>query len=46
MAVQALKSGAVDFVEKPYDDETILAGVRDAQKDEGHEATALAKIAA
>jgi two-component system response regulator FixJ len=48
MAVQALKSGAVDFVEKPYDDVTILAAVRGAQKewDEGHEAAALAKIAA
>ena len=48
MAVQALKSGAVDFVEKPYDDETILAAVRGAQRewDEGHQAGSLAVIAA
>ena len=47
-AVQALKAGAVDFVEKPYDDETILGSVRGAQKewDEVHENTALANIAA
>jgi two-component system response regulator FixJ len=47
MAVQAIKSGAVDFVEKPYDDETILTAVRRAQKewDEGQESTALANIA-
>jgi len=47
-AVRAIKSGAADFVEKPYDDETILAAVRKAQEelergDEGHE---LAKTAA
>jgi two-component system response regulator FixJ len=48
MAVQALKAGAVDFVEKPYDDEIILAAVRGAQKelDEVHERTATANIAA
>jgi two-component system response regulator FixJ len=41
-AVRAIKSGAADFVEKPYDDETLLTGVRKAleeldQDDEGHE---------
>jgi two-component system, LuxR family, response regulator FixJ len=47
MAVQAIKSGAFDFVEKPYDDETILAAVRIAQEEwnEGQESTALANIA-
>src|SRR5258707_10713073 len=48
MAVLALKVGAVDFVEKPYDDEIILAAVRGAQKelDEVHERIAIANIAA
>jgi two-component system response regulator FixJ len=30
MAVEALKSGALDFIEKPYDAATILSGVRAA----------------
>jgi two-component system response regulator FixJ len=48
MAVQAIKSGASDFVEKPYDDETILAAMRRAQEawDEGHQDAPLGKIAA
>jgi two-component system response regulator FixJ len=47
-AVRAIKSGAVDFVEKPYDDETILAAVRRAQEelDEDDEERELAKTAA
>jgi two-component system response regulator FixJ len=48
MAVKALKSGAADFVEKPYDEETILAAVRRAQTEwnDNHEDTALERIAA
>lgn len=30
MAVTALKAGAVDFIEKPFRDEVLIAGVRDA----------------
>ena len=30
MAVEALKSGALDFIEKPFDSETVLSRVREA----------------
>ena len=48
MAVHAIKSGAADFVEKPYDDETILAAVRRAQEelDKDNESDELVKVAA
>ncbi len=48
MAVRAIKSGATDFVEKPYDDETILAAVRRAQEelDQDDEGDEMAKVAA
>ena len=47
-AVQAIMAGAVDFIEKSSDDETILAVVRRAQQelDNDHEGVELAKIAA
>jgi two-component system, LuxR family, response regulator FixJ len=48
MAVHAMRSGALDFVERPYDDETILAAVRRAQLQltKDYESDELAKIAA
>lgn len=48
MAVQAITSGAVDFIEKSSDDETILAVVRRAQQkmNNDYEGVELAKSAA
>lgn len=36
MAVRALKSGAVDFIEKPFNDELLLEGIRNALSIDEH----------
>lgn len=47
LAVRAMKAGAVDFVEKPFDDELLLAGIEKAValKSQVSDEAALAKAA-
>jgi len=45
IAVQAMKEGAVDFLEKPYDDESLLGAVRLALDRYGKEANKLVEKA-
>jgi two-component system response regulator FixJ len=45
IAVEAMKEGAVDFLEKPYDDETLLQAVRSALDRYGKEANKLVEKA-
>jgi two-component system response regulator FixJ len=46
MAVEAMKAGAVDFIEKPFDDEVLLSAIRIALGRLGQSAEKSAEIAA
>jgi len=43
LAIQAMHAGVADFIEKPFDDEMMLAAIRKALADQAGEAAALAE---
>jgi len=43
LAVAAMKAGAVDFIEKPFDDEILLASIRSALSQAEQDADAVAR---
>jgi two-component system, LuxR family, response regulator FixJ len=45
LAVQALKSGAVDFIEKPFEDDQILTSAREALEEDRRQRTNAASLA-
>jgi len=43
MAIRAMKNGAVDFIEKPFDDEVLLDSIRSAMRQNGKARTRMAR---